>query len=289
MSVTTCSLKPSHDILMAVAWSLLILAWREPVCAQAPSSIPTVTSSATSASLARSMTPLRGRIIDDQSGASLPDVSVIAILGSDTLDRTRSDSAGFFAFRTLPAMDVVLFLRHLGHELGSVTVQRADRQRSLNLAMSRITPQLAGVTVTAAPVLARHSALDGFEYHASHALGGAYIQRADLEAAQVIRLSEMMRRVTGVRLIDEQGVLVVASSRGYQSGIRRGDPMAPCVLPVVVDGQMKERLFSINSIDPKSIAGVEVYSGPATIPPFFASMHPDAGCGLVAIWTRTAP
>ena len=286
MSLTTCSSRPIHDTLIAVASCLVMFAWPEAMYAQAPGSPPTVTSSA---SLVRSLATLRGRIIDDQSGAPLPEVSVIAVIDGDTLGRTRSDSAGFFAFRALPAMDVVLFLRHTGYEPGSVIVQRTDRPRSLNLAMSRSTPQLAGVTVTAAPVLARHSALAGFEYRASHALGGTYIQRADLESAQVIRLSEMMRRVTGVRLIDEQGVLVVASSRGYQSGIRRGDPMAPCVLPVVVDGLMKERLFSINSIDPKSIAGVEVYNGPATIPPFFASLHPDAGCGLLAIWTRTEP
>ena len=289
MSLTRCCSRPSNDTLIAFASFLVTLACPEPVCAQAQSSLPSVTSSATSATLAQSVTPLRGRIIDDQSGASLPDVSVIVTVGSDTLGRTLSDSAGFFAFRALPAVDVVLFLRHLGYQPGNVTVQRADRQRSLNLAMSRSTQQLAGVTVTAAPVFAGRSALDGFENRASHSLGGTYIQRADLEAAHVLRLSEMIRRINGVRLIEEEGLLVVASSRGYQAGLRRGDPMAPCVLPVVVDGQMKERLFSINSIDPNSIAGVEVYNGPATIPPFFASLHPDAGCGLLAIWTRTEP
>jgi hypothetical protein len=38
---------------------------------------------------------------------------------------------------------------------------------------------------------------------------------------------------------------------------------------------------------PKDIAGIEVYAGPATIPPHFAGGR--SSCGVVVVWTRYGP
>jgi hypothetical protein len=57
-------------------------------------------------------------------------------------------------------------------------------------------------------------------------------------------------------------------------------------MAVGVDGQLKEWGFSVDEITPNEIHGIEVYSGPSTMPREFATLRPDGYCGLVMIWTR---
>jgi hypothetical protein len=52
----------------------------------------------------------------------------------------------------------------------------------------------------------------------------------------------------------------------------------------VFSGTSGETLFDINSLQPNSIAAIEVYSGGATIPAKYNGTK--ASCGLVLIWTR---
>ena len=54
---------------------------------------------------------------------------------------------------------------------------------------------------------------------------------------------------------------------------------------VVLDGIILPRNFDLDLLPPpKQIAGIEVYTGAATIPPQFGG--PDRRCGVVAVWTR---
>jgi hypothetical protein len=64
--------------------------------------------------------------------------------------------------------------------------------------------------------------------------------------------------------------------------------LAPCYMAIGIDGQIKDWGFSVDEVDPHDIYGIEVYSGPATLPREFASLFGGAYCGLVMIWTRAA-
>jgi hypothetical protein len=64
--------------------------------------------------------------------------------------------------------------------------------------------------------------------------------------------------------------------------------MAPCVMPIGVDGHLKEWGFAIDQIIPRDIEAIEIYNGPATVPRELASSL-RGFCGLVMIWTRTDP
>ena len=44
--------------------------------------------------------------------------------------------------------------------------------------------------------------------------------------------------------------------------------------------------FDLNMLNRDEVYGIEIYSGPATIPPEFGSMHKDAMCGIIVIWTK---
>jgi hypothetical protein len=45
--------------------------------------------------------------------------------------------------------------------------------------------------------------------------------------------------------------------------------------------------YSLNDIPANEIYGIEIYSGPATIPAEFRGALPNGVCGLVMIWTRS--
>ena len=44
--------------------------------------------------------------------------------------------------------------------------------------------------------------------------------------------------------------------------------------------------FSLNAVQPEEVHGIEIHSGPASIPSEFGGARMDAYCGLVMIWTR---
>jgi hypothetical protein len=126
-----------------------------------------------------------------------------------------------------------------------------------------------------------------------------------------IRLTDALRRAHGVRIVDSQylmGQKLVASSRmelpsgggfavrskperspkypGSSPNPSPDSDMRPCILQVAVDGQLKERGFSVDEVSVNEVHGVEVYPGAASMPSEFASTKQDGWCGLVMIWTR---
>lgn len=229
---------------------------------------------------------VQGTVIDDQSGAPLANVSVEVSRGLDTLARVVTDEVGHF--RTLPLADGALKLtfRRLGYQSGTLSLDVLARRKPVEVAMAPVAKRLEDITVVSGRRLQLQSALRNFDTRAQHKAGGTYFGRADLDKLHAARLSDLMRRVPGVRLVDSSGVLLVASSRGYKVDMKRGESMAPCVMRIGVDGQIKEPGYSINSIDPLQVYGVEVYSGPSSIPAEFDGLRTDAFCGLVLIWTR---
>ena len=84
------------------------------------------------------------------------------------------------------------------------------------------------------------------------------------------------------------------STRGYGGVTTLGDPNNPstqvlvpvsCPMRVVVDDVLMPTPFDLTLLpSPREIAGIELYTGPATIPVRYNGL--DARCGLIMIWTR---
>ena len=174
--------------------------------------------------------------------------------------------------------------RRVGYSPESLLVnfdpRRAD---TLEFVMYPVVTTLDRVDVAGNPVTSAR--LEGFERRLAHKNGGQFVTRADIERRMPQVTSDIIRRLQGVRIVDSMGVQLPVSTRGPKPTLT-GRPGALCVLRVGVDGIMKESYFAMNSVPVSDVHGVEVYSGPATIPPEFNNARRDATCGLIMIWTR---
>ena len=227
---------------------------------------------------------VRGRVADAETAAPVARVSLAITRGSDTLAAGQADSLGSFSFLVRKSDSLAIHLRRLGYRPAIQRLAVADGS-ALTLTMIAIPRSLDAVAVIGR---VRPSArLAGFDDRVSRKAGGTFITREYLDAWHPTRTSDVIRRVLGVKLIDSAGITLIASTRGTKVDLRKGIDIAPCVLRIAVDGQIKEWGFSVNDIDPDVIHGIEVYNGPATIPSEFNGLRSDGYCGLVIIWTRS--
>lgn len=105
--------------------------------------------------------------------------------------------------------------------------------------------------------------------------GGRYFHRAEIERRAPPTVGDLLRTVAGMR-VDCRGPVCRAvfarSPRNCQpSYFMDGAPVDPAVVWLQ---------------PPRDLDGVEVYSGPATVPP---ELNRYGGCGAIVLWTRTPP
>ncbi|MEI6739444.1 MAG: TonB-dependent receptor plug domain-containing protein [Gemmatimonadaceae bacterium] len=149
------------------------------------------------------------------------------------------------------------------------------------------TARLAGVQVQAEmPHVAR---LEAFERRRKAGTPSAVVMQAEIERVAPIVLSRMLRGVAGIQIGDSLGYTVAISRRGakpspIRSGVGFG--LAQCVMRVMLDGVVMPALYNIDQVVPRDVYAVEVYNGPARLPPELSGLRTDTWCGLVAIWTR---
>jgi hypothetical protein len=134
-------------------------------------------------------------------------------------------------------------------------------------------------------ITARASAempLSVFDERRSHNAGGHFITWADIQRLQPFETLDLFRGVLVLRVARPPiGDAIVESSRGV--GVMGGS----CPLRVGLDGMVlgSTRDFNVNDISPREIYGIEIYSGPATIPGQHLASAAGASCGLIMIWT----
>lgn len=227
------------------------------------------------------------QVLDDATDAALAGVRV-SVVGRPT--EVASDDRGMLVIASpSPGERVALVLRRLGYQPGTmmIDVDTSDTIR-VSFAMAAVPKTLDSVAVTAERPVS--PMLRTFDDRVAHHNGGVFITRDEIERRHPIRLTDLLRRYPSIKVVDSAGVLLVATTRSgkpvFRGGRRLQDDLAPCNLRVAVDGQAKEPSFSIDILAAESIYGIEVYAGPGSLPPEFASTMPDAMCGLVAIWTR---
>lgn len=223
---------------------------------------------------------LHGRIVDAASQHEVPDAT-ISIVGDPAT--ARSDSAGRFTLVLHRPGTVVLIVRRLGYEMRTwrfdlATADTADA----TLPLPPVTRQLDTVSINA-PVIPP-SNVAAFERRRSQRAGGIYITRAEIGADPPTQTADLLRRVPTVEVRQKGMRTVVVSRRGPVSVVLTPDL---CVVPLARDGLVLGPNYSLNDIPANEIYGIEIYSGPATIPAEFRGALPNGVCGLVMIWTRS--
>jgi hypothetical protein len=186
-----------------------------------------------------------------------------------------SDSAGRFRFAGLPAGPATLSVRRLGFAPRDVSVELvAGRTDSVSLVLAMIATELAGVT---SETMSTSRVMLSEFYRHKQSGAGKFFERKDIVALRVFKLSEMLRRVAGVRVsTDRNGRPFIRMTR---SGGRN------CPPDYWVDG-VRSPYLNIDDIPVSDIEALEVYSGEAGVPPELNNRFGNINCGAIVIWTR---
>jgi len=240
---------------------------------------------------------LRGSVLDDADDRPIAGATVaIELLRLQAV----SDSAGAFRMPYIPAGRYIVLVRRLGFTpLSAVLTFGAADTLEYDFALVKQPANLPEVAVTTdAPVPPKLA-----EFDARRKAGfGRFITPAELEKQQDRRLSEVIARLPGPRIMRGQGNYGwVASSVGSGAiqrrfalspmDLRRGADPNQCYAAVMLDGNLVysgrsgEQLFDVNSLGTNSVAAIEYYRDAASTPSKF-NVRGGETCGLIVIWTK---
>jgi hypothetical protein len=208
------------------------------------------------------------------------DVTVIG-----TSARVITGENGRFRLMQVPPGQYLLVVRRIGFApaSGIIEVPANDTLR-LTYALMRSSNLLDTLRIRERRVGIR---MLGFEKR--RLLGqGQFITQEEIERRGSREVSDYLRNTRSVevsRITDQQFAGTVALSR-REAGSVTGEGAGACAMQIILDGIVLPRFFNLDLLPPpKQIAGIEIYSGPATTPPEFSG--PDRRCGVIAVWTRS--
>ena len=189
-----------------------------------------------------------------------------------------SDSEGRFRIAGVCAGSARVSARRLGFQAGTWHVDvRPGETTALELTIFASPYELEPVVVRAAGAGTARRLRDF--YLRRHRGSGSFLTRDDLAPFEGRPVTDALRaRVPGVQVYRGSGTI--------RNHVRlRGQRCAPMVW---LDGMSTPAgEFDLDVIESSSIAGVEIYSGPSTIPAEFRTPFGREGCGgAIVIWTR---
>ena len=113
---------------------------------------------------------------------------------------------------------------------------------------------------------------------------GSFIDYEELVLRDQQDLATTLRGVPGVRLQRWDSRVVAVSTR---NGIGKETLRSarPCPFTVYKDGIVvgRDETYDLSTVTTVDLAGIEVYSGPASIPPQYRQFNP---CGVLLLWSR---
>lgn len=220
---------------------------------------------------------LRLRILADSVPVAGADVTLIA---DDREWTERSDANGIATFTDVRTGSAFVRVRKLGLAPFLSDVRIAEGTTTIDVPMSSATVlDEFKVTASAASVARLSAAAERIRV----GLPNAAFSADQLASTGSPSLSTVLRRVPGLRIADSSGVTVAVSTRGER--LVRG-AMVSCVLLVMVDGTILKSA-GVDAVPLQDIGVVEVYLGPARIPPQLIPALGEPPCGVVAVWTKS--
>jgi hypothetical protein len=189
-----------------------------------------------------------------------------------------TNEKGEFTMTKLPSGSHVLLARHMGFGAETVPVDLTSRQPQ------RVTIKLPKFVAMMDPVVvnARSAAsLDRVGFSQRQRTGtGFYMGPDQLKNINGLYLTDILRRVPGLRVVSSQDGDVVTSSRGVSS-LTGGD----CVQYFVDDMPWQSMSpGDINSfVNAHEVVAMEVYQGSNTPAQYSRAMQ---GCTTIVLWTR---
>ncbi|WP_411278733.1 TonB-dependent receptor plug domain-containing protein [Gemmatimonas sp.] len=205
--------------------------------------------------------------------ARIPLVGAQIRFGSAT-DVAESDDAGQFIAARVGAGAMWVRVRRIGYRPESLLVTvLAGQSIEPTVVMTQIAQSIAAVKVVGRRDITGPMA--GF-YKRLQGGGGRYFTQADIERRNPSNMTDLLRTVPGVRI----------ETRGFENKVRvRGSRCSPLVW---LDGQgLFAAEFDLDALDPRTFEGIEVYSGPASVPmEFQGNQRMSSSCGTIVLWSR---
>jgi hypothetical protein len=113
---------------------------------------------------------------------------------------------------------------------------------------------------------------------------GEFFTQAQIEARNVVSIVDILRQAKGLRVTTNGQTLIAMSARQWTNC-----PMQVYVDGVPLAGARPNAPFDLNLLpSPKEILGIEIYSGPASVPQWLPNGPVSSGhnCGVIVVWTR---
>ncbi|BAH38393.1 hypothetical protein GAU_1351 [Gemmatimonas aurantiaca T-27] len=225
---------------------------------------------------------LRLRVLGEL-GEPLADAEVTIVASgtpSEAAVRHRTNTDGHATFDGLKAGAVEIAVRRIGQAMQTLRLDIGEGRNEATIRMSRTAVSLDPVrTIGNRVVNARYAEVDR---RIRAGVANAVVGRVDFERVRPITVTQMLRRVQGIRLEDSSGTTIITSGRGDR--ITPGGSRLPCILRVMVDGVLSTA-SQVERLVPTDIHAIEVFLGPARIP-LELGARSSGWCGLLAVWTR---
>jgi hypothetical protein len=194
---------------------------------------------------------------------------------------------GRFRMTDVPAGQYLVIARRVGFRptSGIVEVAAGDTLR-LSYALERLPTSLEAVVVTEQRLSLRMA-----EFELRRKAGeGEFLTEAQISRRASIDTRDLLATFKAVTVSPSYTNGSIAdyyamSKRSGIGGMAGSGGFGACVMQVVLDGVVLPSPFNLTLLpSPKWVAGLEVYAGPATIPPQFSGYN--RGCGVVLVWTK---
>lgn len=223
---------------------------------------------AASSAAAQGTASISGTLRDRTSHQPLGGAAV-SVLG--TAFSTRTDTAGRFSGSGLQAGVYVMQVRAIGYGPGSWIIELVEAETLTVLIEMESSITLQTVTVEAPSW--RERGLAGFEERRQRGRG-IYLTEEAISQKRAARLADVLRSVSGVRLICRY------------SGCRIRMARSECQPDFFLNGLPANNSTSLE-MSPLGIVGIEIYRTITETPMDF--LRGNNTCGTIAIWTRTGP
>jgi hypothetical protein len=195
----------------------------------------------------------------------------------------RTNALGEWAVTDAPFGTRALDVRAVGYYPEHRTIDVLDATPLQHIELSTMTAVLDTVRVRAAGTVNRN--LAEFDARRRASGTGTFLTREQIVRQNPRRTTDLLRLISGLRLApnipDTTSMLVRGAGRWTAK-----DAEVWCSPLVFIDGRLFEHVTADDvddMIDPRDIAGMEVYTG-ITAPPQF--QVPLGGCGSIVIWRR---
>lgn len=198
-----------------------------------------------------------------------------------------TDSGGTFRLAGVPAGMQTIEVGLLGYSPFALPVEVLGGE-SMNVRV--ILSRNASVTLNPVEVHGDSALMSplikGFQARRARG-GGTYFDRDEITAMQPRQVTDVLRRVSGLRIDGFGSGSVVQMSRNEAA---MGNRLCPAVFFMNGSPFPLTEQGSINTfVAAEELVAVEVYNGASQIPPQFQSGMYNTRCGVVALWTRSGP